>query len=86
MLRYGTESPPLYTLDRITIPVGIYHGGRDLMATYKDVTRLMSDLGPVPVKDVVYLPYYNHLDFVWGLNVASEVYAKVLRFFETVIS
>ncbi|VDD74551.1 unnamed protein product [Mesocestoides corti] len=80
--KYNQTAPPLFHLDNFDIPTSVYYGGRDWLAAPQDVERILLELPKVPGRvRSVYLPDYNHLDFVWGLDAAKLVYSDIVEFF-----
>lgn len=80
--KYNQTTPPLFHLNNIDIPTSVYWGGRDWLAATQDVEQILRELPKVPggVRSI-YLPHYNHFDFVWGLDAAKLVYSDVVEFF-----
>jgi hypothetical protein len=44
-----------------------------------DVERLYRELPNVALKYLVALPAFNHMDFVWAINVRSWLYNRVVQ-------
>ncbi|KAJ8952387.1 hypothetical protein NQ318_014478 [Aromia moschata] len=62
--RYGAVEPPDYNISKITAPVVLYAGGRDILAVAADVDRLAQELPNLVAKHE--LEDFSHLDFVKG--------------------
>jgi lysosomal acid lipase/cholesteryl ester hydrolase len=79
--RYGQLFPPTYRFTGHTAPVSFYHSTNDWMATPNDVNILYSRLGSsqVQLKYLVPQTAFNHMDFVWAMNVRSLVYDRVVQ-------
>lgn len=79
--RYGQLFPPSYRLAGHTAPMSFYHSTNDWMATPNDVNILYNRLGSsqVQLKYLVPQPQFNHMDFVWAINVRSLVYNRVVQ-------
>eukprot|EP00698_Gefionella_okellyi_P025196 TRINITY_DN9127_c0_g1_i1.p1 TRINITY_DN9127_c0_g1~~TRINITY_DN9127_c0_g1_i1.p1 ORF type:complete len:383 (+),score=71.67 TRINITY_DN9127_c0_g1_i1:78-1226(+) len=78
---YGTTTPPVYNIANVTVPVSIFNGGIDVLADPTDVALIVSAL-----PDLVYhqeIAAYGHLDFVWGDQVETIVYAKILQILQS---
>ncbi|CAH8842441.1 unnamed protein product [Trichobilharzia szidati] len=75
---YGQPDPPLYDISKLKVPIVIYYGGHDWLASPKDVRKLAKQIN-YTVSGVHYLPHYNHLDFVWGLDAGKVLYPSVLK-------
>ncbi|KFD66747.1 hypothetical protein M514_06850 [Trichuris suis] len=77
MKHYGQPEPPLYHPERNPVPTAMYCGSDDLMSDQLDVKRLSEQtrnlLGIYEYEGI------HHLDFTWGLNVVSTVYAQFMQ-------
>ena len=62
----------------LQVPTALFSGGQDWLADPRDVEGLISQLDPTIVLYTKIIPQYNHLDFIWGLNAALEVYQKTV--------
>ncbi|VDL97394.1 unnamed protein product, partial [Schistocephalus solidus] len=82
MFHYNQTVPPVYGLNNIDLPLKLYWGGDDWLAAPTDVSNLLDELPRRSYIRDMYLPYYNHLDFVWGLDAARVIYADILHFFK----
>jgi len=74
---YGSEIPPHYDLRRMTVPVAIWHGGRDHLCQAPDVDRLFAELPTLIFHK--YIERYSHMDPVWGKDAHLVVYPSLLR-------
>uniref|UniRef100_A0A7S3CY44 Lipase n=1 Tax=Palpitomonas bilix TaxID=652834 RepID=A0A7S3CY44_9EUKA len=75
---YGQDTPPNYDLSSFSVPTALFTGGKDDLADPSDVEELISML---PDSSVVYTHNeagYDHLDFVWGLDANTKIYAPIL--------
>ncbi|CAH8544689.1 unnamed protein product [Schistosoma turkestanicum] len=75
---YNQSNPPLYNVSHLKLPIVIYHGGQDWLATPHDIDKLIKQIN-YTISSIHYFPYYNHLDFVWGLNAHKLLYPSVLE-------
>jgi len=75
---YGQADPPCYDLSQMTAPVAIFSGGKDKLADPTDVSRLIDELNPNVIKYSTQIGYYEHMDFVWGLDAAIQLYPQVI--------
>nr|CDS18717.1 lysosomal acid lipase:cholesteryl ester [Echinococcus granulosus] len=83
MVKYNRTTPPPYGLDAVGLPVTVYWSGQDWLAPPRDISRILTELSrgrDAQMRDV-YLPDYNHLDFVWGVDAASHIYRDIIHFF-----
>ncbi|CAH8614815.1 unnamed protein product [Schistosoma margrebowiei] len=75
---YNQSYPPLYNISQLKIPIIIYYGGHDWLASYNDVYKLIKQIN-YTISSIHYFPQYNHLDFVWGLNAGKLLYPLILK-------
>lgn len=52
--KYGQNSPPLYDLSKIEVPIGIFHGSLDALSDTTDDKWLLSSESGLPLKNVVF--------------------------------
>ncbi len=45
----------------------------------QDVQLLMDKLTKGQLRGSFYIPKWNHLDFIWGVDAASVVYSQILN-------
>jgi lysosomal acid lipase/cholesteryl ester hydrolase len=79
---YGQLYPPLYRFVGHTAPIAFYYSTNDWMATPADVATLYNMMGGSSRVQLLYhVPQisFNHLDFVWAINVRSLVYNRVVQ-------
>lgn len=76
---YNKTIPPEYIFKNIDVPIYIFHGNEDYLATAIDVKRLLMRLGN-KVKRVVYYSRgkFSHNDFMFANNVETLVNAIVI--------
>ncbi|XP_059619221.1 lipase 3-like [Phlebotomus argentipes] len=80
--RYGQATPPLYNVTNISAPVALIYATNDWLAGPQDVEilhkKLPNSIGmfKVPFED------FNHLDFMWGLDVKRLVYIDLMEMME----
>uniref|UniRef100_A0A182FR21 Uncharacterized protein n=2 Tax=Anopheles albimanus TaxID=7167 RepID=A0A182FR21_ANOAL len=78
MIRYGQLTPPVYNLANVQAPTLLYHSTNDWLAAPADVELLYRELPNVVKRYLVPLPAFNHLDFVWAINVRPLLYNELL--------
>jgi len=69
---YHQDTPIEYDVTKIDVPVQIFAGTKDWLASEKDVQELVSKVKTI--NGYTLLPEYNHFDFIWGLRAAPQVY------------
>ena len=75
LARYGTISPPLYTLSEVPVPVALFWSPKDTLSSKQDMQRLVNELPHVvDCKET----NIGHLDYLWGSNVKGDIYYDVL--------
>ncbi|XP_041453357.1 gastric triacylglycerol lipase-like [Lytechinus variegatus] len=77
MARYNQSTPPLYNPEGMTTPVSIFWGDKDYLADPKDVQWLIPKLTKV-IQGNHHYEDYDHLDFIWGMDAPSRVYAPIV--------
>jgi len=82
--RYGQDTPPVYSIEKITAPVAAYWSENDWMAAPEDVIKLTSRLPNLFKSYDVPFPKWNHLDHLWGMDADTLVYSEVLKNMELV--
>ena len=69
--------PPPYNVTELTVKTALFTGGQDWLADPTDVANLIPK-----IKDVTFyhknISYYDHLDFIWGLDAATQVYSEIV--------
>jgi hypothetical protein len=59
----------MYDLASCTVPMAVYYGDKDVLATPALVERMMSRYGNVVSKRK--LKGYGHMDFIWGSHMVD---------------
>ncbi|XP_039191859.1 lipase member M-like isoform X4 [Crotalus tigris] len=74
---YNRTTPPFYKIEEVTIPVAMWSGGRDIIATKKDVELLASRITHL----VFYknIPYWQHMDPILGLDIPQQLYNDIRK-------
>ncbi|KAH7729926.1 Protein LIPL-1 [Aphelenchoides avenae] len=77
---YGQATPPLYDLNNDNAAVHLYWSDADWLADKKDIEGwLLPQLNKKFVVQNIELIDFNHMDFVWGLRAAQEIYHPILN-------
>ena len=71
------STPPSYNVTELTVPTMLFTGGNDRLADPTDVAELIPKIKSVIIYDKN-IPQYEHLDFLWGLDAATEVYDEAI--------
>ncbi|KRY57618.1 Gastric triacylglycerol lipase [Trichinella britovi] len=74
---YNQPESPKYKVGNMLVPVVLYWGGNDVFTVESDITRLSGEL-----KSTLSIHYYHdsdHVDFVWGTNMADGAYRRMLE-------
>ena len=75
---YQQDTPPLYDLSKFDVPTYLFTGGRDWLADPTDVAKLIPQIQHV-LKNRVDISYYEHLDFIWGVDANKKVYDIIIN-------
>jgi len=76
---YGQTTPPDYDVSKVTTPTYIFWSPSDWLADQTDVELLAYRLRPETLKGYYRYEGYNHMDFLWGMRAAPEIYTKILQ-------
>ncbi|XP_071452980.1 lipase 3-like [Hetaerina americana] len=79
---YGQDTPPEYNLSLVTAPVYLYYAENDWLSNVDDVEELHSKLPNVIQKFDVNDKKFNHLDFLWAIDVKELVYDNIMALME----
>ncbi|KAM6306158.1 lysosomal acid lipase/cholesteryl ester hydrolase-like [Aegotheles albertisi] len=77
MRKYNQPTPPAYQIEKISIPIAVWSGGRDKLADPKDMARLLPRITNLIYHD--HFPDWGHFDFIWGLDATEKMYRKILE-------
>ena len=70
---------PAYNVSALTVPTLLFTGGEDWLADPTDVAGLVPILHKSGVlRRQINISYYDHLDFIWGLDAYDMVYKHIL--------
>ncbi|XP_023246197.1 lipase 3-like [Copidosoma floridanum] len=75
----GSSNPPSYNFKNIKTPISLIYADNDWLSDAKDVKKLYSKL-PNPI-DMRAVPNkkFNHIDFLYGIDVKTLVYDDILK-------
>jgi len=77
---HGTATPPVYSLKDVTGPVALHWGDNDWLAVPADIIHVIMELPNIltGMNHEVEFPTWNHLDFLWAMDVNKYVYDNLL--------
>lgn len=75
--KYHSFKPPKYNLKNIRAPVALHYGSNDWLADPTDVEKLNKELPNVIGKFLVPHPKFNHLDFIFAIDVETLLHNRV---------
>ncbi|XP_062142657.1 lipase 1 [Drosophila sulfurigaster albostrigata] len=79
MVLYREHLPPRYNLSLVTVPTFVYYSTNDLLCHPSDVESMCDDLGNVTGKYLVPMKDFNHMDFLWAIDVRKQLYNRMLQ-------
>ncbi|XP_068150930.1 lipase 1 [Drosophila tropicalis] len=82
MQLYREHLPPRYNLSMVTVPTYVYYSSNDLLCHPHDVESMCNDLGNMMEKYLVPLKEFNHMDFLWAIDVRKLLYQPILQAIE----
>ncbi|RCN37564.1 hydrolase, alpha/beta domain protein, partial [Ancylostoma caninum] len=77
--KYGQANPPEYDFTKIQKPTYLYCGDDDWLADPQDISGYLLPRISHTVVENVELTDYNHLDFIWGLKAAADIYYPIVK-------
>ncbi|XP_011860684.1 PREDICTED: lipase 3-like [Vollenhovia emeryi] len=80
--RYKQKTPPRYDVKKITAPMMLFYGANDKLALKENVLDLSERLPNVLLTEEVPYKFFNHLDFVWAIDVKTLLYNRILELIE----
>ncbi|XP_063909200.1 lipase 3-like [Zophobas morio] len=78
LMVYGSMTPPLYDLSKITAPVAFYYATNDGLLSIEDVKQTISEVSNVAGEYLVPLDAFNHYDFLFAKDVVELLYNEVV--------
>ncbi|KHJ75901.1 hypothetical protein OESDEN_24481 [Oesophagostomum dentatum] len=76
--KYGQANPPEYDFTKIQNPIYLYWGDSDWLADPTDISGYLLPRILHTVVSNIELNDYNHLDFIWGLRAAGDIYHPIV--------
>ncbi|XP_072827660.1 lipase member J isoform X7 [Vicugna pacos] len=76
MLHWSQTTSPLYNVANMNVSTATWSGESDLLADPEDVKILLPE-----IRNHIYhktISYYNHIDFLFGLDVYHQVYHEII--------
>ncbi|XP_069316870.1 lipase member J isoform X1 [Eulemur rufifrons] len=76
LIHFNQTTPPSYNVTNMNVAIATWNGESDLLADPEDVKILHSK-----IKNHIYhktISHYNHIDFVFGLDVYDQVYHEII--------
>ncbi|XP_009704373.1 PREDICTED: lysosomal acid lipase/cholesteryl ester hydrolase-like, partial [Cariama cristata] len=77
MKKYNQSTPPVYKIEKISLPIAVWSGGQDKFADPEDIAKLLPR-----ITNLIYyedFPAWGHLDFIWGLDASEKIYKKIIE-------
>ena len=81
---YGQDTPPVYNITGLRVPTFLVMGGEDWLADPQDEIWLFSRIGHAVSKTMM-IDYYNHVDFIWGLDAPNKIYYPVIKYMKSLL-
>ncbi|PIC34728.1 hypothetical protein B9Z55_014295 [Caenorhabditis nigoni] len=78
-LEYGQPTPPVYDLTQINIPTYLYWSRDDILADTQDIRDSILSKMNKTIAGSIELPHYSHMDFVFGINAAKDLYPGIIK-------
>lgn len=79
IVHYNSTTPPQYDVSTLNVPTMFAAGGNDFLGDPRDLAWLEAQMAPGLLVHNIFLDEYNHLDLIWGLDVADKVYKYILE-------
>ncbi|NXX84720.1 LICH hydrolase, partial [Urocolius indicus] len=77
MKKYNQSTPPVYEIEKISMPIAVWSGGADKFADPKDMAKLLPRISNLVYHE--HFPHWGHLDFIWGLDATERMYRKIIE-------
>ncbi|XP_048958059.1 lipase member J isoform X1 [Canis lupus baileyi] len=76
LVHFNQATPPFYNVTDMNVSTATWNGGNDLVADPEDVENLLSEITHHIYHKTI--SYYNHIDFLFGLDVYQQVYHEII--------
>lgn len=86
MRMYHSADPPQYNLSGIDVPLAVFSGGLDKLADPADVDLLVVALPRGALAYLQHEPFFEHIDFTWGVTARYRIYPEILRLLTATLS
>ncbi|XP_066475150.1 lipase member M-like [Tiliqua scincoides] len=73
---YNKTVPPFYKIEDMIVPTAVWYGGNDILTPKKDIELLLPRITHLVFQK--YVPSWDHLYFMWGLDAPKLLYRDVL--------
>ncbi|XP_078360080.1 lysosomal acid lipase/cholesteryl ester hydrolase-like isoform X2 [Oculina patagonica] len=72
--------PPVYDVSKMTTPTAFFFGAHDTLSNKTDVEALIPEISHLTFRE--FIPEWNHIDFVFGMDAAKTLYYKLVEIME----
>lgn len=79
MAHYRNRNPPSYNIKNIKSKIVLYYASDDWLTSPKDIERFAHELPNLIGSYLIPHKKFNHLDFVWGIDVRRLVYDNIIN-------
>ncbi|XP_055912111.1 lipase 3-like [Eupeodes corollae] len=80
------KKPKDYPIEKIDVPIFLYYSENDYMSSEVDVEKLMRKLKESTLRGAHKVPHprWNHLDYLWGLNINEQLHDAIMEDLDTI--
>uniref|UniRef100_F7EQ32 Lipase n=1 Tax=Monodelphis domestica TaxID=13616 RepID=F7EQ32_MONDO len=76
MMHFDQSTPPAYNVSEMHVSTAVWSGTKDLLADPDDIKELLPKITNLIYHKII--PSYNHLDFIWAMNVTWEIFYEII--------